>query len=61
MDGLCLEEDLKFVGGKAEDAEEGVRWRLLSHCGSPDRNSPKTEEYLVKVKYTLFTINLKEG
>lgn len=55
-----MEEDLTLVGGKAEDAEESVRWRLLSHRGSLDRNSPKTEEYLLKVKYTLFSINLKE-
>lgn len=60
MDVLLLEEDLKLVGGKAEDAEESVMWRPLSHRGSPDSNSPKTEEYLLKVKYTLFSINLKK-
>lgn len=60
MDVLLLEEDLKLVGGKAEDAEESVRWRPLSHRGSPDSSSPKTEECLLKVKYTLFSVNLKE-
>ena len=40
-------EDIERVGAREGDEVDQVKWRILLHCGNPNREKPKEEKQLI--------------